>query len=178
MMASSSRLFTFDTSDTDYTCKGSSEDICMRIKFAISTGAVGTFFALVASLLGSRGMLKTYPEAGMAFILFAMYTAAIALVTFGGEKAPGGEVGNLFFSTWIGFTLAAFLVSKSFQSVTRLRKGGGGEAEGEEGEAKASEPKEEHQEEEADQKDEEAQQDPPEAPLEVTSDEENKHQEA
>lgn len=177
MTASSSRLFTSDTLGT--ICEGGdSEDFCMRTKFAISTGAVGTFFALVASVLGSRGMLKTYPEAGMALILFGMYTTAIAIVTFGGEeKAPAQNIGNLYFSTWIGFGLAAFLVSKSVQSVNRLRKGGGDEVEAK---AEVSEPKEGQQEEEAnksdegvDKKDEEAQQAPPEGPIEakVTSDE-------
>jgi hypothetical protein len=161
MTASSTRLF---TSDNNTICEDGSSDICMRTKFALSTGAVGTFFALVASMLGSRGMLKTYPEAGMALVLFGMYTTAIAIVTFGGEKAPASQVGNLYFSTWIGFGLAAFLVSKSVQSVNRLRKGGGGELE-----AEASEPKEGQQKEEANKNDEEAHQAPPEAPLEDTS---------
>jgi hypothetical protein len=156
-MSSSSRLFQVVCND-DYP---DDPDVCKRVKFAISTGAVGTTFALVACLLGSRGLMKAYPEAGLAFIIFAMYICAIAFSTFGGEKAPAKDIGNLYFSTWIGFALATLLVSKSFQKVNMLRKGDAGEAE-----AEASDKKEEKQEEEVDKKEEEAQQAPPEAPLE------------
>jgi hypothetical protein len=158
-MSSSSRLFQV-VCDDDYPGDPAQ---CKRVKFAISTGAVGTTFALVACLLGSRGLMKTYPEVGLAFIVFCMYTCAIAFVTFGGEKAPAYFIGNLYFSTWIGFALAAWLLSQSVQKVNMVRKGDEGEAE-----AEPSDKKEEKQEEEVDKKDEEAQQAPPEAPLEVS----------
>ena len=166
IMSSSSRIF-------QDVCKDDvlDDSVCKRDKFAISTGAVGTTFALVACLLGSRDLLKTYPEAGLVFIIFCMFTCAIAFLTFGGDgKAPAFYIGNLYFSTWIGFALSACLLSKSIQKV---KKGDAGEAEAEvEGEAEASDKKEEKQE-EVNKKDEEAQQAPPEAPLEVVEGEEH-----
>lgn len=86
--------------------------------------------------------------------------AGIAVITFG--DGPGIKIGNLYFSTWIGFVLTLFLTSKSWNAVREHMKGkseeqeAGGDEKAEEGEAEGGDD---------DKKVEDA---PPEAPLEVT----------
>lgn len=162
VMVSSIRIFQSDAFE------GQANSYQQRTKYAMSTGAAGTAFGLVACVMGSRGLLKTYPEAGMAFVLFAMYVAAIAIVTFGGDKAPADNMGNLYFSTWIGFVIAFVLSSKSFQEVKHGAKGGCAKDK----EAAASDKKEEEAEEgeakEGDAPKKEEDQAPPEAPVDVS----------
>lgn len=161
VMVSSIRIFQSDGFEVQ------ANSYQQRTKYAMSTGAAGTALGLVACAMGSRGLLKTYPEAGTAFVLFALYVVAIAIVTFGGDKAPADNIGNLYFSTWIGFVLAFILSAKSFQKMNQGMKGGSAEDE----EAAASDKKEEEAEEgennEGDAPKKEEDLAPPEAPADV-----------
>jgi hypothetical protein len=155
VMTSSIRLYKADNNQCN---DGDSSSFCQRVKYALSLGAIGVVFGIVEILLSNMGMLSTYPEAGLTFVLFALFVVGIAVITFGGQKGPATNIGNLYFSTWIGFVLAMFLVSESWTAVRAKMKGEDAEeaedAKAEEGEASD------------DKKVEDA---PPEAPLDVTS---------
>lgn len=91
VMSSSIRLL-------DQNCAVDNESLCNRTKFAIAAGAMGTFCALVFSILSFLNRLSMWPEAITAGLVFVLFVVGIALLTFGGDKAPAGNVGNLFFS--------------------------------------------------------------------------------
>lgn len=117
-------------------CDGDdSSGFCKRTKFAIACGAIGTFGALVASILSFMDRLGVYVEAATSFCLFVLFILGIAFLTFGGDDAPAGNVGNLYFSVWICFILSMFLASISFNHIKKKRKGGDEEAENEDLEA-------------------------------------------
>lgn len=82
----------------DQNCETDSK-LCHRTKFAIAAGAMGTFCALVVSILSFTNHLGMWPEAISAGLIFVLFVLGIAFLTFGGENAPASNVGNLYFST-------------------------------------------------------------------------------
>jgi hypothetical protein len=82
----------------DQNCETDSK-LCHRTKFAVAAGAMGTFCALVVSILSFTNHLGMWPEAITAGLLFVLFVLGIAFLTFGGENAPASNVGNLYFST-------------------------------------------------------------------------------
>ena len=158
VMTSSIRLYKADSNQCN---EGDSSSFCQRVKYALSLGAIGVFFGLVEIVLSNMGKLSTYPEAGLTFVLFALYVIGIAVITFGGQKGPATNIGNLYFSTWIGFVLAMFLISESWTAVREKMKGDDVEGAAAEDDAKAEEGEASD-----DKKVEDA---PPEAPVDVTS---------
>jgi hypothetical protein len=120
VLSSSSRLF----KATDCT-EGNS--YCRRTQYGIFLGALGAAFGLIMCLMSFVGKLPRWGEAGMAFLSLAAYACGVAAITFGGEKGPGTEIGNLYFSTWIGFILSVFLTVTCWAEVRD--KGEEGEAE-------------------------------------------------
>jgi hypothetical protein len=157
VMTSSIRLYKADTNQCN---DGESSTYCQRLKYAFSLGAVAVVFGLIEIGLSTIGKLTLYPEAGLSFLLFVLYIAGISLITFGGAKGPGTNIGNLYFSTWIGFLMAMFLTSKSWNAVRAKMKGE--DAEEAEDDAKAEEG-------EASGDDKKAEDAAPEAPIDVTS---------
>jgi hypothetical protein len=158
VMTSSIRLYKADDSVCN---EGSSSADCQRVKYALSLGAIGIVFGIVEIVLSNRGQISTYPEAGLTFMLFALYIAGISLITFSFTEGPGTNIGNLYFSTWAGFILAMFLTSKSWTAVKAQMKGDNAEEEGAKDEAKAEEG--------AASDNIKADDAPPEAPVDVTS---------
>jgi amino acid permease len=92
VVSSASRLL-------DQNCESSDSKLCHRTKFAIAAGAMGTFCALVVSILSFTNHLSMWPEAITAGFVCVLFVLGIAFLTFGGENAPASNVGNLFFST-------------------------------------------------------------------------------
>jgi hypothetical protein len=161
VMTSSIRLY---QADANFCNDGGSSNYCSRVKYALSLGAVAVFFGLVDVVLTNLGKMTVYPEAGLTFTLFVLYIVGIAIITFGGNRGPGTNVGNLYFSIWLGFILPMFLVSKSWNAAKDKWKGrAAAEEEGAaEGDVKAEEG-------EASGDDKKAEDAPPEAPVEVGS---------
>jgi len=161
VMTSSNRLYKSGFRECN---AGDSSTFCHRVKYALSLGTVGVVLGIVEIILSNMGKLSTYPEACLIFVLFALYVAGIAVITFGGDQnGPGAGVGNLYFSTWIGFVLTMFLYSESWAAVKAKMRGDNVE---EAAEAKAEEGEAEEGEASDDKKVEDA---PPEAPVDVTS---------
>lgn len=84
-----------------------SVNACRSNRYAISLGAWSCFLTLVCILLAHIGKIRFCVETVFAVILFIFYTAGIALITY--NEGSGITVGNLFFSTWIGFILTLLL---------------------------------------------------------------------
>lgn len=158
VMVSSIRLFTADTNSCN---NGEASGYCKRVKYALSLGAASVVFGLFDIFASNRGWLSVWPEAGLTFVLFVLYVVGIAVITFG--EGPGTKIGNLYFSTWIGFVLMLFLTSKSWNTVRAEMKGGSEEEEAEAGKAESDF-------EADDKKVEDA---PPEAPVEAPAGEAN-----
>ena len=161
VMTSSIRIYNSDNNSCN---DGEDSKYCRRIKFGLSLGAAAVVFGMVEIVLSNWGKLSVYPEAGLTFMLFVLYIVGIAIITFGGNVGPGSNIGNLYFSTWLGFVLTLFLTSKSFNAVRDKKKGGEAEAEEAEGGEKAEASGD-------DKKAEDAPEAPPEAPVEITGDE-------
>lgn len=165
VMTSSIRLYTANDSQ----CSGDSSKYCKRVKYALSLGAAAVVFGLVEIAMSNMGKMTLYPEAGLTFMLFVLYVIGIAVITFGGSDGPGTNIGNLYFSTWLGFVLAMFLTSKSWNAVRGKMKGGDAEeaaAEGDDDKADAAEAGEAEAG-EAEGDDKKVEDAPPEAPLDA-----------
>lgn len=160
VMTSSIRLY---RSDNNFCNDGESSSYCKRVKYALSLGAVAVFFGLVEIVMSNWGKMTVYPEAGLVFVLFCLYVVGIAVITFGGEKGPGTNIGNLYFSTWMGFVLALFLTSKSWNAAREKMKGGDAE------EAPAAEGDDKAEAGEAEGDDKKLEDAPPEAPIDVSA---------
>jgi hypothetical protein len=86
---------------------------CKRNKFAIALGATGVVLPLIMALVTAKGMLRGIPEVVVSFVLAVMYAFGVGYITFG--DGPGINIGNQYFSTWIGFILAFGLLSVCFR---------------------------------------------------------------
>lgn len=159
VMMSSIRIY---RADANMCNEGESSSYCNRVRYALSLGTVAVIFGVIDIIMTNLGKMTVYPEAGLSFLLFVLYIAGISVITFGAGKGPGTNIGNLYFSTWLGFVLTMFLASKSWTAVMETRKGGDAEEEAAEGDDKAEAG-------EASGDDKKAEDAPPEAPLDVKS---------
>ena len=103
-------------------CHGSDSEPCRRNKFAISLGSVGTFIGLAMSFMANAGKLQIYLETATAFLVFALYTAGVAVITF--DTGSGITIGNLYFSTWAGFIVSIFLLVECYHGIKEEREAG------------------------------------------------------
>lgn len=80
---------------------------CTSNKYAISLGVFAFLIALgiIAAMYGET--LNVYVESGTVVIMLGLYTTGVALITF--ADGSGTSIGNLYFSTWIGFIVTLFL---------------------------------------------------------------------
>eukprot|EP00527_Entomoneis_sp_CCMP2396_P004835 CAMPEP_0198141170 /NCGR_PEP_ID=MMETSP1443-20131203/4214_1 /TAXON_ID=186043 /ORGANISM="Entomoneis sp., Strain CCMP2396" /LENGTH=328 /DNA_ID=CAMNT_0043803821 /DNA_START=167 /DNA_END=1153 /DNA_ORIENTATION=- len=90
-------------------------DFCKRTTYALSLGTI-TFVAAIAIMLAlMKHLLAAMMELGATVILLILWIFGVGFITFGGSKAPGANIGNLYFSTWISFILIVQLFAKSLQ---------------------------------------------------------------
>ena len=108
VMGASVRLFKAED------CTNGSQELCKRTKFAISAGTIGFFFALVMTYLTQKG-LAIIVETVATMILLALWCFGVGYITFG--SAPGAQIGNLYFATWISFIICVFLFGQCFREV-------------------------------------------------------------
>jgi hypothetical protein len=97
----------------------SSGELCKRTKFAISAGTIGFVFALVMTYLTQQG-LAIVMETVATMILLALWCFGVGYITFG--SAPGAQIGNLYFATWISFIICVFLFGQCFREVIGARQ--------------------------------------------------------
>lgn len=102
------------------TCEGGGA-FCTRTKFAVALGAVSAFLSAFWMVLGA--LVPAMLDALLSVVLLVAWIFGIIYITFGGtERAPGAEIGNLYFSTWISFVLTVVLTSAGVRGML-LNKG-------------------------------------------------------
>lgn len=106
VLASGSQIF------SDAQCINFSSSGCQRTAFAVSVGVLGMIFPVIALTMTHLGKLTLIVEASISVVLFILYIFGVGFVTFG--TGPATAVGNLYFSIWIGFSIAFFIVSDCF----------------------------------------------------------------
>lgn len=69
----------------------------------------------------TKGKIGTKPEAAVSTILAIMYIFGVAYITFG--DGAGTTIGNMYFSTMIGFVIAGSLASTCIREVMTEKSG-------------------------------------------------------
>jgi hypothetical protein len=113
VMGSSVRLF------KEEDCNNFNGEFCKRTKFALSAGTIGFFFALVLTFLTQSG-LSIIIETAATAIMLVFWCFGVGYITFG--SAPGAQIGNLYFATWISFIICVFLFGQCFREVVGARQ--------------------------------------------------------
>jgi hypothetical protein len=85
-------------------CEGNETEFCSRARFAAALGGICGCFSLLWTFVASR--LPQMLDQIISILVSVPWAAAVAVLTFGGRKAPGREVGSLFFFTWASFGIA------------------------------------------------------------------------
>ena len=85
-------------------CQDGTNTFCKRTRFAVILGGVCGFFCLLWTFASSR--FPGTVDSLFRILVCVPWAAAVAVVTFGGSKAPGHEVGSLYFFTWASFGIA------------------------------------------------------------------------
>lgn len=83
-------------------------EFCTRTRFAVALGAIGGLFALVWTFVAHRAPVVV--DRIFCILVCVLWVAAVSVITFGGShKAPGTQVGNLFFFTWASCGIATMM---------------------------------------------------------------------
>lgn len=100
--------------DQDCNPQIESNEYCKRTKYGIALGATATAFSL--AVVGLKIATTAAPfvvEGIFAFLLTAMYTAGVAVIT--SAKGPGSAIGNLYYFSWIGFVCCFLLLASCIE---------------------------------------------------------------
>jgi hypothetical protein len=102
----------------DVNCVSNLGDLsfCERTNYAIALGLFGMIMPLIALILIPMGKMTLAIETVLSVLMFVMYTFGVGFITFGDDR-PAASGGNLYFSTWIGFTLTVVLFSKCIHQI-------------------------------------------------------------
>jgi nicotinamide riboside transporter PnuC len=76
--------------------------LCKRTKFALSLGTIGAFVSMVHMAVGH--MFPSMIDTVVSVVMLILWAFGVSYITFGAE-APGRNLGNLYFGTWISFVL-------------------------------------------------------------------------
>jgi hypothetical protein len=99
---------------------------CRRLAYAFSLGAISGILSFTWLLLGARCHMRL--DAMLSLLMLVMWCFAVAYTTFG-DAAPGYNLGNLYFSTWISFVISIRLVSVAIHNtVTSMTEAEGGDS--------------------------------------------------
>ena len=104
---------------SDLGCTNSGWDVCMRTNYAVALGVLGVVFSASAFVAIAMGKSNVKIESIIAAVMFVMYTFGVGFITFG--SGPATTLGNLYFSTWIGFAISLFLLLKSCEELNAAR---------------------------------------------------------
>ena len=100
-------------------------DVCLRTNYAVALGILGVVFSAIAFVAIAMGKSNVI-ERIIAAVMFVMYTFGVGFITFG--SGPATTLGNLYFSTWIGFAISLFLLLKSCEELNAARNVEGSKA--------------------------------------------------
>lgn len=89
--------------------------LCLSTTYALSLGCVGTLLGFIASLLATFGMFPQWAELLFSILIFCLYMAGVTMITF--NDGPGTSIGNLYFATWMGTGVAAFVLGRSYHAL-------------------------------------------------------------
>jgi hypothetical protein len=132
-MVAASRIF------QDFNCDNFDSDFCDRTQFAISLGAISGLFSAIWLPCGAR--LPAIVDGFLGICMLVLWVFGVAYITFGGNKAPAFDLGNLYFATWISFMLACRLAANGAFNI--FTKGRGGDDGGDEEKKESQKPDEE-----------------------------------
>jgi len=121
--------YNISTSCKDESMEGTSIPFCRRTMFALIVGFVGT--GIGSLFLGVRffNLVNAASEGYNRFqfissgFLVLMFILAVALIT--GIGGPGQSVGDLYYSTWLGFCVSISILVESYRELNRLEENGG-----------------------------------------------------
>jgi len=93
--------------------------VCRQTKHGISAGVSGTALAILTAMVlnsrcGSSSCWKTVCQGWISILMVIVWSVGLGYITFG--EGPGQNVGNLYFSTWISFTLSILLAAESYRN--------------------------------------------------------------
>jgi hypothetical protein len=94
---------------------------CKRTDYAIALGVFGMLAPILALVLISMGKINLTIETVLSALMFVMFTFGVGFITFG-DSRPAASGGNLYFSTWIGFSLSVVLLSKCIHQIHAAQK--------------------------------------------------------
>lgn len=89
---------------------------CQRTNYAIALGLFGIIIPLIALVVIGMGKTTLTIETALSGVMFVMYTFGVGFITFGDDR-PAASGGNLYFSSWIGFSLTVVLLSKCIHQI-------------------------------------------------------------
>ena len=108
----------------DLGCTGKGWNVCQRTNYAISLGVFGMVFSATAFALVATQKMNLMMESVISGVIFVMYVFGVGFITF--SDGPATTVGNLYFSTWLGFGISLFLLIESMEEMNATRSIGGG----------------------------------------------------
>ena len=99
----------------DWCDENDTSKYCKRARFAVALGGICGLFCIVWTFVASR--LPDMLDTVLRLLVAVPWAAAVSLLTFGGSKAPGREVGSLYFFTWASFFIAFLMAVGAFSGL-------------------------------------------------------------
>jgi quinol-cytochrome oxidoreductase complex cytochrome b subunit len=119
-MVSASRLFNVDECTAkDSGGPDSEPGHCSRLTWGVSLGLTSTLLSVAwpaCHAFASEKMTELV-EPVLSTLVLILWVFGISYITFGGSKAPGASVGNLYFATWGSFVISAYLTMNAWKSL-------------------------------------------------------------
>lgn len=96
---------------------------CNRLVFSITLSCISAPISFLWVLCGEKcdGILDWF----LGMMMLICWSFGVAFLTFGRE-APASFLGNLYFSTWIGFAVSCALASGGVNDILASMRGDGG----------------------------------------------------
>jgi hypothetical protein len=83
-------------------------ELCQRTKYAVSFGVISAGLAIIPIVWSHFRNVNSIVELVVAIIVTVFYCVGAAYIT-DAKNGPGGNIGNLYFSTWFGFGMSVLL---------------------------------------------------------------------
>jgi len=97
------------------TCLVPEDDICRTTNYAVSLGVISAGLSVIPITWFHCAKMSLIVEAIVGTILMVFYSVGAAYIT--DISGPGSNIGNLYFSTWIGFGISVLLTFSCFKEM-------------------------------------------------------------